>query len=169
MSERDWVVLRWRTGREYELQALGPQLPEGGEVWFPEVWAWTKPRGKHKAVRYQRPAFPGYAFLLGRGACLDFLRTHPSFLGWIGRPGPPEPISDRCVEGLRREFAAKAAAPDDRVFIFPHAARVIVTLGPLTGYRGRAVVSGPERTLVDFRGTKVTVATAHLQLDAGLG
>lgn len=164
-----WWVVRWRTGREDGMAALrGALAAKGGDLWFPEEEAVTRPRRKHRPVRYLRPAFPGYGFMLGGEACWGALRTHPDLLGVLGPPGEPCALDGGTVARMARTFADDAApAGGAPAAPLAHGTAVAARGGPFAGVAGRVLLWGPEQSLCEFGGLRTVVRTAALVATAG--
>lgn len=120
------------------------------------------------------PAFRGYLFVLwSAGDCWQHIKRARGVAGVLHRLGDPEspaPVSRRFMEDLLAAASPVGVLEDKRSdpAILPpleQGVEVVVTLGPLAGWRGICEVSGDQRIaiLLDQVQRRVSLPRGHVE------
>lgn len=145
-----WYVV-WTEARA-EKKVAERLAAQGCEVWLPTVT--EKHRWSDRWKMVTRPLFPGYLFAATYGAGYVPLLKTPGVLTLVKEGLKPAVLTSEYIAGLQRiiehpELAVESVTREQ----FAPGDEVLVTEGPLAGYRGQVVERRGARRLVVWIGT----------------
>lgn len=147
MSHRDspWYVV-WSEARA-EKKVAGRLSAKGYSVWLPTVTERHRWSDRWKMVT--KPLFPGYLFAATGDGYVPILRT-PGVLTLVKEGGSPAQLTADYILSLKRivEHPELALEPMESQVEFLPGDEVLVSDGPLAGYRGQVVELRGARRLV---------------------
>lgn len=154
-SAPSWHVVQTEPGAEH--LASQSILELGFQRFLPLVRVAHPATPKRPRRTELVPAFRGYVFALwGAGECWQSIKRARGVAGILHRLGNPEspaPVSRRFMEGLLAVASPLGVLEDSRSdpAILPPlepGAEVLVTIGPLAGWRGVCQMSGEQRIVI---------------------
>lgn len=169
---RRWHVIQTEPGQEY--LASQSILELGFQRFLPLVRIAHPATDKRPRRTELVPAFRGYVFALwGAGEAWQAIRRARGVAGILHRMGDPEspaPVNPAFVGRMLAVASQQGVLEDERSVpaILPpvqSGAEVVVTLGPLAGWRGICEMSGDQRiaVLLGEVGKRVTLLRGHVE------